>query len=171
MDPYIYWKITVSDVIQIVGLLITIWIAIIVQRNLTKNRYLKDYFINELRNVREEYKLFFSELYSSKLNSKDIKNRLKILSMRLRSIDAYIDKNFTTKSSRLVDVHSEFQQYITGEDEFNSQFKAKSIVFSESVKTQILSFQGNIVDSLTQRVVDVNNASKKFHWWFVRNKD
>lgn len=170
MDPYVYWKITVSDIIQIIGLIVTIWIAIIVQKNLTKNRYLKEYFINELRSVREEYRLLFSEMYNSRLSSKDIKDRLKIISMRIRSIDTYIDRYFSTRPSKLKDIHSDFQQYITGEDEFNSQFKAKVISFSDRVKTQILGHQGVIVDGLTQRIVDVNNATKKFRWWFVRNK-
>lgn len=42
MDSFIFWKITVSDILQFVGLIVTVWIAIVVQRNLTKNRYLKD---------------------------------------------------------------------------------------------------------------------------------
>lgn len=162
---------TVSDIIQIIGLIITIWIAIIVQKNLTKNRYLKDYFIKELGNVREEYKQLFTELYGSKLGSKDIKDRLKIQSIRLKTLEVYIDKFFSTNPSALKDCHSDFQQFITGEDDFNNQYKSKTISFSEEAKTQILSHQSKIVNALTQRIIDVNNASKKIHWWFVRNRN
>ena len=83
-----------SDIISIVDIAITtfvgIWLAIGVQRSLTKNRYLREYFINELNNIREEYRSFFVDIYSGALSAKTIKDRLKIMSLRIGSFDKYI---------------------------------------------------------------------------------
>ena len=76
MDSFVFWKIAVSDIIDAIALVVTVWIAIVVQRNLTKNRYLKDYFINELKGLREEYRVFFIDLQNQELNSKSIKSCL-----------------------------------------------------------------------------------------------
>ncbi len=49
-----------SDWIAIIDIVITsiigIWIAVAVQNNLTKSRYLKEYFINEVKDIRDLYK-------------------------------------------------------------------------------------------------------------------
>lgn len=170
MDSFIFWKITVSDILQFVGLIVTVWIAIVVQRNLTKNRYLKDYFINEIKDLRNEYRILFADIQSSKLNSKTIKVRVKIISLRIKTIEDYSTRYFFIESSNLKLLHSEFQQFITGTDDFNNQYKESTINFSDMTITKILEYQKDIVDELTLCVININNASKRFKWWFVRNK-
>ena len=170
MDSFIFWKITVSDILQFVGLIVTVWIAIVVQRNLTKNRYLKDYFINEIKDLRNEYRILFADIQSSKLNSETIKVRVKIISLRIKTIEDYSTRYFFIESSNLKLLHSEFQQFITGTDDFNNQYKESTIKFSDMTITKILEYQKDIVDELTLCVININNASKRFKWWFVRNK-
>lgn len=170
MDSFIFWKITVSDILQFVGLIVTVWIAIVVQRNLTKNRYLKDYFINEIKDLRNEYRILFADIQSSKLNSETIKVRVKIISLRIKTIEDYSTRYFFIESSNLKLLHSEFQQFITGTDDFNNQYKENTIKFSNMTITKILEYQKDIVDELTLCVININNASKRFKWWLVRNK-
>lgn len=170
MDSFIFWKITVSDILQFVGLIVTVWIAIVVQRNLTKNRYLKDYFINEIKDLRNEYRILFADIQSSKLNSETIKVRVKIISLRIKTIEDYSTRYSSIESSNLKLLHSEFQQFITGTDDFNNQYKENTIKFSDMTITKILEYQKDIVDELTLCVININNASKRFKWWLVRNK-
>lgn len=170
MDSFIFWKVTVSDILQFVGLIVTMWIAIVVQKKLTKNCYLKDYFINEIKDLRNEYRILFADIQSSKLNSKTIKDRVKIISLRIKTIEDYSTRYFSIESSNLKLLHSEFQQFITGTDDFNNQYKKITITFSDMTITKILEYQKDIVDELTLCVININNASKRFKWWFVRNK-
>lgn len=170
MDPFVFWKIAVSDIIDAIALVVTVWIAIVVQRNLTKNRFLKDYFINELKDLREEYRFFFIDLQNQKLNSKSIKAKLKILSLRIKTIEEYTTKCFSLEDSKLKDLHSNFQQFITGSKPYNMQYKSKSISFPDTITTQILKHQNNIVGELTRRVICINSATRRYRYWFIRNK-
>lgn len=157
-----------SDIISIIDIGITsilgLWIAIGVQRSLTKNRYLKEYFINEINNIREEYRIFFSDIYAEKLNAKTIKDRLKIMTGRISSFDKYIHQIYKINNSLLKDGHANFQQFITGEDEFNGQFSDPQIKFSNHIKTELFRKQTELAEIITQRVIDINKAHKKWHF-------
>lgn len=58
MDEFVFWKVTIGDIIAFLSLLITIYIAWVVQQTLTRNRYLREYFITELKILRDDYSLF-----------------------------------------------------------------------------------------------------------------
>ena len=131
---------------------------------------LEDYFINEIKDLRNEYRILFADIQSSKLNSETIKVRVKIISLRIKTIEDYITRYFSIESSNLKLLHSEFQQFITGTDDFNNQYKKSTINFSDMTITKILEYQKDIVDELTLCVININNASKRFKWWLVRNK-
>lgn len=160
--------ISCSDIISIIDIVITtivgIWLAIGVQRSLTKNRYLREYFINELNNIREEYRCFFADIYSGTIDAKTIKDRLKIMSLRIGSFDKYIHLEYKIKASLLKDAHADFQQYITGEDEFNNQYNNDTVIFSSNIKTELLRKQGDIFEKITIRAIDINSAHRKLKW-------
>lgn len=165
---YLCCQLTTSDIISICDIAITsilgLWIAIGVQRSLTKNRYLREYFISELNNIRDEYKLFFNDIYEDKLNAKSIKDRLKVMSIRIVSFDNNIHQIYKLDACLLKDEHADIQQYITGEDEFNQQYANDTISFSSTVKSEILKRQSQLVNSITRRVIDINSAHRKFKW-------
>ena len=162
------YSMSCSDIISIVDIAITtfvgIWLAIGVQRSLTKNRYLREYFINELNNIREEYRSFFVDIYSGALSAKTIKDRLKIMSLRIGSFDKYIHQEYKINASLLKDAHVDFQQYITGDDEFNNQYNNDTVTFSSNVKTELLRKQGDIFEKITIRAIDINSAHRKWKW-------
>ncbi len=158
-------SINTSDVINIIGIVITsvigIWIGTGVQKSLTKKRYLRDYFIGELSAIREEYRLLFSDIIFEKIDSKTIKDRLKIMSARISSFDKYLNTTFNIEDNQLKNEHSNFQQFITGEDEFNQQYNNEIVRFSSSIKTEILKRQSIFSDVITQCTIDINNAKYK----------
>ena len=158
-------NIQTSDVIDIIGIITTsvigIWIGTGVQKSLTKKRYLRDYFIGELSAIREEYRSLFSDIIFEKLDSKTIKDRLKIMSARINSFDKYISTTFKIDDNELKNEHANFQQFITGEDEFNQQYNNDKVRFSSPIKTEILKRQNIFSDVITQCVIDINNAKYK----------
>ena len=120
------------------------------QYRLTKNRYLREYFISELNNIRDEYKLFFSDIYESRLNAKSIKDRLKVMNVRIDSFERSIHSIYKLDnfSIQIKKVHIEIQQYITGEDEFNQQYKNDAVSFSSAIKSDILRKQSELVEAI-----------------------
>jgi len=158
MDQFVFWKVTVADILQLLSLCTTIWIAIIVQRNLTKKRFLKEYFIGEIKNIREDYKLLHNDLITNSLSSREIINRFKSLSGRIKTIDETVKQYYDCSSSVLKDAHSDFQQYITGLEEFNSQFKNEHVIFSQEARSKIFEHQGLIIAAIIHKVIEVNDS-------------
>ena len=62
-----------ADWIALFGVLVNAglayWIVRTIQNNLTNKRVLKDHFINEIKEIRNDYKTCLNNLYSNKLKS------------------------------------------------------------------------------------------------------
>ncbi|MDR1847380.1 MAG: hypothetical protein LBR17_04610 [Bacteroidales bacterium] len=162
----------VSDWIGITEIIVTsvigIWIAVAVQNNLTKSRYLKEYFINEVKDIRDLYKAFLNQLYKSQVSAKDIKDWFKIMSERTRTLDIFLHEKYKIENSLIVQKHAEIQQTITNMDEFNDDYKKKTITFTNSSKNEILKLHSELSCDLTQRVIDINSAKNR--WKVHKNR-
>ncbi|MDR1700753.1 MAG: hypothetical protein LBR68_06135 [Lachnoclostridium sp.] len=154
-----------GDIISIADIIITsaigIWIASLVQNNITKNRYLKEYYINELKDIGECYKSFIKELYDGVLAAKDIKEWLKIMSGRITTFNMFVHESYQIEDSLLLDKHSDMQQFITGSEEFNENYKEKTVVFQGSTKNDVLKKHSEVINVVMQRVIDINSAKRK----------
>ncbi|MDL2315071.1 hypothetical protein LJC16_02300 [Bacteroidales bacterium OttesenSCG-928-C19] len=156
--------IQISDWITIIDIIITsiigIWIAVAVQNNLTKSRYLKEYFINEIKDIRELYKQFINQLYRNKVSATDIKDWFKIMSERTQNLDKFLHEKYKINDSLIRTKHAEIQQKITSLDEFNEDYKKTAVTFTNSSRNEILKLHSELSCVLTQRVIDINSAKK-----------
>jgi hypothetical protein len=163
----------VSDWIGIAEIIVTsvigIWIAVAVQNNLTKSRYLKEYFINEVKDIRDLYKSFVNQLYRNKISATDIKDWFKIMSERTQNLDKFLHNKYQIDNSLIVSKHAEIQQKITSMDEFNEHYKEIVVSFANSSKNEILKLHSELSCVLTQRVIDINSAKNRWKI-FSKNK-
>ena len=161
----IVWGLHISDWISIIEIIVTsvigIWIAVAVQNNLTKSRYLKEYFINEVKDIRDLYKQFINQLYRNKMSATDIKDWFKIMSERTQNLDNFLHDKYKIINSLIVSKHAEIQQKITSMDEFNEDYKKPTITFTNSSKNDILKLHSELSCSLIQRIIDINEARKQ----------
>ncbi len=168
----IFLRLPVSNWIEIADILFTsiigIWIAVSVKNNLTKSRYLKEYFINEVKDIRDLYKSFVNQLYKNKMSASDIKEWLKIMSERTQNIDKFLHERYQINNSLIVAKHAEIQQKITSMEEYNENYKKPTINFTNSSKNEILKLHSELTCVLTQRVIDINSANKR-RKWFKKN--
>lgn len=159
----------VSDWIGIAEIIVTsiigIWIAITVQNNLTKNRYLKEYFINEVKDIRDLYKSFVNRMYKNEISAPDIKDWFKIMSERTQNLDKFLHKKYKINDSLIVSKHAEIQQKITSMDEFNENYQKNVVTFTNSSKNDILKLHSELSCILTQRVIDINSAINRRRWF------
>lgn len=155
----------ISDWIDIANILITsvigIWIGTIVQNNLTKGRYLKEYFINEIKDIRDLYKIFVNQLYTNSTSAVYTKDWFKIMSERIKNLDNLIKTNFKIDKIDLTSKHAEIQQNITAMDEFNEDYKKEVIKFSNQSKNEILKLHTELSYKLTEMVIEINSAKKR----------
>lgn len=155
----------VSDWIGVVDIIVTsaigVWIAVSVQNNLTKSRYLKEHFINEVKDIRDLYKSFVNQLYKNKISAINIKDWFKVMSERIQNLDKFLCKEYQNCNTSIVSKHAEIQQKITSMDEFNENYKEPAITFTNSSQNEILKLHSELSCALTQSVIDINSAKKR----------
>lgn len=161
---------TTTDWITILDIVITstigIWIGVSVQKNLTTNRAVKEYFINENRDIKEKYNKFMNDLYSNHISSEQIKEWFKIMTIKINTFEGFITNEYRLKPE-ISSVHNNLKYMITGSDDFNTQYKEKYITFSNSTKNEILLFHTDLSNCLTKLVIETNRANRKY---LCRNK-
>lgn len=161
---------TTSDWIAVCDILITsiigVWIGVSVQKNLTTNRAVKEYFINENREIKEKYNKFMNDLYSNRNSSEQIKEWFKIMTIKITTFEGFITNEYRLKPE-ISNIHNNLKYMITGSDDFNTQYKEDHITFSNSTKNEILIFHTDLSNCLTKLVIETNRANRKY---LCRNK-
>ncbi len=161
---------TTSDWITVLDIIVTsvigVWIGVSVQKNLTTNRAVKEYFINENKDIKEKYNKFMNELYSNHLSSEKIKEWFKIMTIKISIFEFFITNEYKLKSEILQN-HNSLKHMITATEDFNAQYKKEHITFSNNTKNDILLFHTDISNSLTKLVIETNRANRKY---LCRNK-
>ena len=167
MDPeveVIGFSLCKSDWISICNLIITsfigIWLVLIVQKNLTINRAIKDYYIQEINDVRKLYIDFLNNIYKGNRSAKNIKEWFKIISNRIECVERSLNESFYIKDSNISKIHSEIQNFITGTEDFNNGYRDSKLIFNESTKNEILVFHTNLIKCFIDVVVKINQAKK-----------
>lgn len=161
-----------SDWISICNLIITsaigIWLALIVQKNFTINRAIKDYYIQEIQDVRKLYVDFFNNVYNGKRSAKNIREWLKIVSNRINCVERSLNDSFYIKDSNIGKIHSEIQNFITGTDDFNNGYRAEKLIFRETTKNEILAYHIRLLECFMDVVVKINRAKKHGIGWQIK---
>lgn len=136
-----------------------IWIATAIAKGHTEERFLKDYFTQELITIKEECKTFFDEICYDKSNANSIKIGFKLLSMRITALEANLDKAFKNAHPTLSTSIQKIQLEITGSEEFNDQYKETVVKFSPSVKNTILEQRSKLLTEFSEAVIVINKAA------------
>lgn len=168
------FQITTSDWIQIAGIVITaiigVWIAEGVQNNVNKSRALRDFFIQELTALQQDYRDFANAIFSSQLSANEIKVRFKSFATRITALDDYIHKKFEIKGSLVKDAHFKLRQELTEHEEFNEQFKNDVVSFSSTTKASFQSLHLELTKAITERIINVNESRIRGRHWWNKNK-
>ena len=134
-----------SDWISVCNLIVTsfigIWLALIVQKNFTINRAIKDYYIQEVKDVRKLYVDFLNNVYKGKISAKNIKEWFKIVSNRINCV---------------------------GTDDFNNGYRNDKLIFRETTKNDILVYHTKLLECFTDVVVKINRAKKHGVFWQIK---
>lgn len=161
-----------SDIISLFDIAVSagvgIWVATAITKGQTKERFLKDYFTNELISIKEECKMFFDDICYDQKSANDIKTGFKILSMRAKSFEDNLGEVFKGSVTCIHSCITKIQVEITNSDEFNEQFKKEKIKFGASQKARILEQRSSLLSAFSSSVIDINKASIKRKGWKTR---
>lgn len=151
-----------DEIINIIGIVVNaalgIWIAVNVQTGFAEKRFLKEHFIKNLNSIDEDYKNLTELICEGKISAKAIKSRLKSMSLRIKSFKKYIEKVYGIKNTKLSQIHSEIQSYITNLDEYNNQFNKNVVALEQSSISKLQEKHIKFADALTQYLIEINVA-------------
>ena len=160
----IFLCLTHTELIGIANIFVTLsigsWIGFSVQKNLTTNRAVKEYFINENKDIKDKYNKFINDLYTCKISSEQIKEWFKVMTIKINTFEGFIQDEYKVKPD-ISTVHNNIKYHLTGSDEFNTQYKNAKITFSSTTKNEILSFHSHLSYNLTKMIIDINKANRK----------
>jgi hypothetical protein len=170
MGNFICWlksqicNLETSDCINLLGIFINsilaFWIVKTIQNRLTNKRVLKDHFISEVKDIRNDYKNCLSNLYSSKSLPKLVIPWFKLMNIRVNDLMLILNKKYKIGSSHLLPYQIDLPELITNNEEFIDQFRNESlIVFSEISKIQLLRFQQENNKLFNDLIIKINDAS------------
>lgn len=158
-----------SDIIAIVdialNLIVTIvfgvWIANAIMKANTKERFLKEYFTNELNDIKYDCKVFFDEICYDKKSAKDIKTGFKVLSTRLAAFESNAEQIFKEPKLSIHNILKLMQCKITDFEEYNEQYKKEVITFSTENKNSVLEQRSTLLTEFSNAVVAINGVAIK----------
>lgn len=165
MDSFneIIKKLNPSDYILIINTILNsaigIWLVISVQKNFATNRAIKDYYIEEIKDLRKSYVDFLNNIYNANYSAKHIKDWLKIMTNRIDCLEKSIEVSFVFEGKKISKMHSEIQNYITRTDDYNEGYSEAKLEFKDTTKNEILIWHTKLLNCFTNSVVNINKAS------------
>ncbi len=151
-----------SDIISVISLivnsLLAIWVVIILQKNLTNKRYLKDHLITEVKNLREDYKKFLNELYCGNLKPDKITPWFKLMNIKVQGVMKIIYQKYKIDEHYLENYQVELRELVTDLKEFNENYKDnKPIVLDSNSEKELIQFQQNNSSKFNDLIIKIND--------------
>lgn len=154
-----------SDIISIIDIVASVslgtWIATAITKSQTKERFLKDYFTNEINGIKDDCKTFFDEICYDKKSANDIKIGFRLLSMRVTALETNLESALKKVNCNLRQHLTNIQLEVTGCDDFNDQFEKEVVSFSATEKKAILENRHQLLTEFSKSVVIINKARVK----------
>lgn len=150
--------ISITDIIVTAG--IGIWIGVTVQRNFAISRSVKDYFILESQEIREQYRIFLNDLFQHKSSSKNIKEWFKVMTLKISVFEDFLKCELRVNPEVLI-VHNRFKQFLTETEEFNDQYGADTFKITNNIKQSVLEIHREYLCALASIVIDINKSRRQ----------
>lgn len=151
----------VSDQINIISIIVNVGIVIsaayFLQDKMSNNRYIKEYFINQLETTRSDYDMFLKNIRNNKLNRKEIVKEFKYFSIKITDLDNSLKCKMNLKNVNLQSKNRSIHMLITNSNEFNSTATNAKVNLGLNTLNQLLTSQSEIGVMITDIVFLVNS--------------
>lgn len=134
------------------------WIVRTIQNKLTNKRVLKDHFINEIKDIRAEYKGCFDNLYSNNTHPQRIIPWFKLMNIRVADLMALIKEKYKIDEKKLDPYQNELRELITNNNDFITQFRNIKVDFSEESRIELIKFQQRHNKLFNEIIIAINDA-------------
>ena len=147
------------DIIAIiVNVLLTIWIVFVFQDRSNNKRILKDLYINEIKELKNDYKIYLTNLYNCKVSPKNIIPWFKLMNIKVTDIMEEINCIYKIDKNILYPYQNELRDLLTDNEDFNNQFNDEKLNLSSNSKNSLIKFQQEKNKLFNQIILKINNS-------------
>lgn len=155
--------IKIADYISILAIIINFILAIIIvrtiQNRLTNKRVLKDHFISEIKELRNEYRDCINKLHSNSANSKEILPLLKLMNIKAKDLIELVNIKHGIDKQILLPYQDTLRELITNNVDFIRDFNTVGTInFSEDSKNSFHKFQQENNHIFNDLIIKINDA-------------
>lgn len=153
--------ITVSDWIQIGGIAITaglsIWIVNTIQAKVDSKRFIKEFFINEILEIRNEYRVLIGQLKNGELKPRMVKYKTKELNIRVNDLMSILKEQYNINFNYLLSYQLELLSIVMDSREFITNFTSNSTFsLSEQTLGDLSVFENENDGKFSKLIMEVN---------------
>ena len=152
------WKI--SDVLSLFALLFgifSLFFSLRANRAFSEKRYLKEITIEDIKGLREDYRIFLNRLISNQCDPRFIVSWFKVMNLKMEGIGSFIKSEYKKELFKACqDKHNELKRYVTGCADMNNSYNQKAIIFTDTIKNEIIEFHNGLYRSLLVAISDIN---------------
>lgn len=152
-----------SDKINVIGIVVNVLIgaiiAIMIQKKLSDDRGVKDYFIRDLEDITSEYKKFRNGLYGDQCTARFMIEWFKNTSMKLNHLEEFLESDLSIKTAELQTYNRKIHQIITNSEPFSVAFKSNDkVVLSNKLRREISEEMEKLKHNIIRTIIAINRA-------------
>jgi len=142
----------------VINSILAIWIVRNLQKNLTNKRFLKDHLIQEIKDLRIEYKNFLNDLNSGYIKPKKVAPWFKLMNIKVQDTMEIVSDKYKIEKSYLSNYQIELRDLVTELDEFNSNYKEnKQLKLESQSLRELIKFQQENNSKFNEIIIKIND--------------
>lgn len=157
------WTNIVSVIVNIISVIvntfIAVWVVRILQNKLTNNRTLKDHFINEVKEIRSEYRTFLNNLYSNSTNPKQLLAWFKLMNIKVGDLISTMSPRYNIPKDFLYPYQNDLRELVTNSDDFERCFRDNILSLTEVTKIELTRFQQENQRLFNDLIIKINDSN------------
>lgn len=151
-----------SDIIEIFSTLINsglaVWIVVTLQNSINNRRILKDHFINEIKELKNDYTSQINLIYSGNSKPKELTPWFKFMNIKSTNLLSILNKKYKINSRFLSSYQIDLRDIVTEFDEFKYNFsKNELIILGEDSKNILMKFQQQSIVVFNNLIIEIND--------------
>lgn len=152
-----------GDIINIIGLVINLIVGGIIlfkiQSRENNKRVLKDHFIEEIKQLKSDYRDFIDKLYLGEVNAREAVTWFKMTNVRVNELVGLMNQKYKVHPKVFEPYQITLRNLITNSEDFIRAWNSPTVQFSEESKKMILAFRTKYENRFNKVIIDVNDAS------------
>lgn len=151
-----------SHVIDIIGIFTNIILGAVIvwmiQKKLSDDRGVKDYFISEVREIRDDYKHFVNKMLQKQINSKFAVEWFKNMSIKIGQLEYFLKYKLEIDDATITMNNRKIHKIVTDSTEFNNGFSKNAFGLMPRTNSEMMEAFKELKFAFIEIIVKVNRA-------------